>query len=159
MAAKVQHNGDMSFATELNGRMRTARVGVMELARASRLSKETIARLLNGQTREPTPATLRKLDAGFAQLEALAARDNPALAVVVSQEDYDLFRQRVAHASSVAGANARAIAEGHEKLDEIRQTLADLGEDVVALREQVAELHRDLVERPALAAEVFDTAP
>lgn len=162
MAAKRQRGGtaterDDTFASQLEARMADGRVGVMELSRASGLSKETISRLIRGRN-QPTPATLRKLDAGFAELEALQAAQAPVGAVVVTREEFDLFRQRVGHASSVAGRNAQAIAEGHEKLDRIEGTLADLMDLVQAGRNELAALRRDLAAaRPVPSEPVSDT--
>jgi hypothetical protein len=142
MAAKRQRDDGAgkpaSFASELNRRMVEARVGVMELAQAARLSKETITRLRDGRTGAPTSVTRRKLDEGFDLLAA--QRQVPADSVVVTASLFEEFRQRVGHASRTAGANAQGIEQGHVKLDRIEQAVADVLAEVRELRGEVAAL-------------------
>lgn len=121
------------YGVVMGNRMAELQVGVNELARAAGVSKETIARIRDGKTPNPGPATRRKIEAALAMPpEVMASTD----AVVAGQ-----LAALAAHLEAVEAL--------------IDERFALVLDDLAALRRELSVERQ----RAFVAEAVFDLAP
>lgn len=127
-------DNERSYGHAVSERMDALRVGVVELATMTGLSRETIRRIVAGQTQDPGIRTRRKIDAALSRPPGGLADNVGALTV--------------AHLTALSEQMLQMQASLELRLD-------SLSEELVSLRGALAQQ----LERQRVAAEVFDVAP